>query len=83
MATDVVRPGGGAPPGPSLPARVVNFYHGVIAELKRVTWPDFPQVRSATVAIIIFVLFLALVITALDAILNGLLIQLLPSLFAK
>jgi len=41
------------------------------------------KVRSATVVIIIFVLFLALVITALDAILNGLLIQLLPSLFAK
>ena len=83
MATDVVRPGGQTPPGPSLPGRVVNFYNGVIAELKRVTWPDFPQVRSATIAIIIFVLFLALVITALDAILNGLLIQLLPSLFAK
>ena len=83
MATDVVRPGGQTPSGPSLPRRVVTFYHGVIAELKRVTWPDFPQVRSATLAIIIFVLFLALVITALDAILNGLLIQLLPSLFAK
>ena len=80
MATDVVRPGEHAL---SLPRRVVNFYHGVIAELKRVTWPDFPQVRSATIAIIIFVLFLALVITALDAVLNGLLIQLLPSLFAK
>ena len=83
MATDVVRPGGQPPPAPGFPSRVVTFYHGVIAELKRVTWPDFPQVRSATVAIIIFVLFLALVITALDAILNGLLIQLLPSLFAK
>jgi preprotein translocase SecE subunit len=51
--------------------------------MKRVTWPDFPQVRSATVAIIIFVLFIALVITGLDAVLNGLLLQLLPSLFAK
>ena len=83
MATDVVRPGAGTPPGPGLPRRAVNFYHGVIAELKRVTWPDFPQVRSATIAIIIFVLFLAGVITVLDAVLNGLLIQLLPSLFAK
>ena len=83
MATDVMRPGGQTPPGPGFPRRVVNFYNGVITELKRVTWPDFPQVRSATIAIIIFVLFLALVITALDAILNGLLIGLLPSLFAK
>ena len=83
MATDVVRSGGGTPPSPSLPRRVVDFYHGVIAELKRVTWPDLPQVRSATVAIIIFVLLLALVITTLDAVLNGLLLRLLPSLFAK
>jgi preprotein translocase subunit SecE len=83
MATDVVRPGGQTPPGPGLPRRIVNFYNGVIAEMKRVTWPDFPQVRSATVAIIIFVLFIALVITGLDAVLNGLLLQLLPSLFAK
>jgi preprotein translocase subunit SecE len=83
MATDVVRPGGQTPPGPGYSRRVVNFYNGVIAEMKRVTWPDFPQVRSATVAIIIFVLFIALVITGLDAVLNGLLLQLLPSLFAK
>ena len=74
---------GSSAPQPGFPSRVVGFYNGVVSELKRVTWPDFPQVRSATIAIIIFVLFLALVITALDAILNGLLIQLLPSLFAK
>jgi len=80
MATDVVR---SSEPAVSLPRRIVTFYHGVIAELKRVTWPDVPQVRSATIAIIIFVLILALLITALDAVLNGLLIHLLPSLFAK
>jgi preprotein translocase subunit SecE len=83
MATDVVRPGGATPPGPSLPRRVVTFYNGVMTELKRVTWPDLPQVRSATVAIIIFVLLLALVITLLDFVLNKLLLGLLPSLFAK
>jgi preprotein translocase subunit SecE len=68
---------------PSFPTRVVSFYHGVVAELKRVTWPDFPQVRSATIAIIIFVLILGLLITALDFVLQGLLIRLLPSLFAR
>jgi preprotein translocase subunit SecE len=61
----------------------VTFYNGVMTELKRVTWPDLPQVRSATVAIIIFVLLLALVITLLDFVLNKLLLGLLPSLFAK
>jgi preprotein translocase subunit SecE len=68
---------------PGFPSRVVGFYHGVMAELKRVTWPDLPQVRSATIAIIIFVLILGLLITALDFVLQGILIRLLPSLFAR
>ena len=74
---------GGPGTSPSIPSRVVGFYHGVVAELKRVTWPDFPQVRSATIAIIIFVLVLGLIITALDAVLQALLIKLIPSLFAR
>jgi preprotein translocase subunit SecE len=61
----------------------VTFYNGVVAEMKRVTWPDLPQVRSATIAIIIFVLLLALVISAVDFVLQGLLVKLLPSLFAR
>jgi len=84
MATDVVRSGGPAgPPGPGFSGRVVGFYNGVIAEMKRVTWPDFPQVRSATIAIIIFVLVLALVISLLDYILQLVLVQMLPGLFAR
>jgi len=74
---------GSSAPQPSFPSRVVGFYNGVVSELKRVTWPDFPQVRSATIAIIIFVLLLGLVITVLDAVLHGLLIRLIPSLFAR
>ena len=81
MADSVVTTPGGSPPG--FPSRVVGFYHGVVAELKRVTWPDLPQVRSATIAIIIFVLLLGLVITALDGVLQALLIKLIPSLFAR
>ena len=86
MAVDVARPPQGAPPAPagsSWWTRLVAFYHGVIAEMKKVTWPDRAQVQQATIAIIIFVLFLALVITILDFVLNGLLMNLLPSLFAK
>ena len=78
---DLVPAGGPATTG--LPSRVVGFNHGVVTELKRVTWPDLPQVRSATIAIIIFVLILGLMITALDFVLQGLLIRLLPSLFAR
>jgi preprotein translocase subunit SecE len=68
---------------PSLGHRIVDFYNGVLSELKRVTWPDRPQVQSATIAIIIFVLLLGLLITALDFVLQAVLIRGLPSLFAR
>jgi len=80
----------GGPSGPTGPearpgvvARLVAFYHGVMAEMRKVTWPDMPQVRSATVAIIIFVLVLGLFITILDFALQGILIKGIPSLFAR
>ena len=50
--------------------------------MKKVTWPDLPQVRSATISIIIFVLILGLFITILDFVLQGVLIKMIPSLFA-
>jgi len=68
--------------GPGVFARLVAFYHGVVAEMKKVTWPDMPQVRSATIAIIIFVLLLGLFITILDSALQAILIKGIPSLFA-
>jgi preprotein translocase subunit SecE len=58
----------------------VAFYHGVVAEMKRVTWPDVAQVRSATIAIIVFVLILGLFIFIMDATLQGILMRLIPSL---
>jgi preprotein translocase subunit SecE len=89
MADAVARTGSGSPGGPSTPvkepgfmAKLVAFYNGVMAEMKKVTWPDVPQVRSATVSIIIFVLLLGLFITILDFVLTSVLLKLIPSLFA-
>jgi len=65
---------------PGIVSRLVTFCHGVMAEMKKVTWPDLPQVRSATISIIIFVMLIALVITLLDFVLQGVLIKLIPSL---
>ena len=79
---DAVARSGGSNNTPGLGSRLVAFYNGVIAEMKKVTWPDLPQVRSATISIIIFVLILGLVITILDFILQGVLIKMIPSLFA-
>ena len=71
-----------APAGPGTWERLVAFLRGVNAEMKKVTWPDLPQVRSATISIIIFVLLLALMITLMDFVLQGILIKAIPSLFA-
>ena len=60
---------------------LVTFYHQTIAELRKVTWPDVPQVRQATIAITVFVLLLGLVIWLLDLALQGVLVRLIPSLF--
>jgi preprotein translocase subunit SecE len=68
---------------PGMWTRLVVFYHGVIAEMKKVTWPDRPQVRSATIAILIFVLLIGLVITILDYALQGIIGRLIPNIFAR
>jgi len=61
---------------------LVEFYHAVMAEMKKVTWPEVPDVRRATVAILIFVILLALLIYIMDVALQGVLANLIPSLFS-
>jgi preprotein translocase SecE subunit len=59
---------------------VPAFYQAVMAEMRKVTWPEFNDVRRATIAIIVFVLLLGLVIYLMDIVLQGLLGNLIPSL---
>ena len=65
---------------PSLPKRTVEFYHNVVAEMKKVTWPDLPQVRQLSVGVIVLSLFIGGVIALMDVILQQLLVA-LPSKF--
>ena len=65
----------------SLPARVVGFYHNVVAEMRRVTWPDRDQVKDSTIKLIIFVLIVGAVISLMDLVLQGVLVRGIPSLF--
>ena len=67
----------------SLPARVVSFYHDVMTEMRKVTWPDVPQVRQATIGIIVVVLFIGAVIGIIDLICQTVLVSGLPRLFAR
>ena len=63
----------------SFPSRVVQFYHDVQDEMRKVTWPDRAQLKDTTIKIIIFVLFLG----AIDLILQLILVQGIPSLFSR
>jgi preprotein translocase SecE subunit len=59
-----------------------NFTMEVVEEMKKVTWPDFPQLKSATGVIIVFVLIVSLIILAMDATVRGL-IGAVMGIFAK
>jgi len=47
------------------------FIEDVQSEVKRVTWPDQIQVRNATGVILVFVLILAIIIGAMDAVFSS------------
>jgi preprotein translocase subunit SecE len=66
---------------PGFVARLVQFYHDVIAEMRKVTWPDMGQVRQATLGIGFVVLLVGLVIAFMDVILQQVLVVLVPKLF--
>lgn len=66
---------------PGLGTRLVTFYHDVVAEMKKVTWPDRPQLQQATIQIIVFVLVLGGVIALLDVALQFVLVKLPSMLF--
>ena len=65
----------------SFPARAVNFYHEVVAEMRKVTWPDREQLKDTTIKIIIFVLFIGAILGILDVLLQLIFVQGIPSLF--
>jgi preprotein translocase subunit SecE len=66
---------------PSIVQRLVRFYHDVVAEMKKVTWPDVPQVRQLSIGVIVLTLFIGAVIGLLDLFLQAVLVRWIPSLF--
>ncbi len=82
MAVDVVPPPAPENKWMATARGIPSFYQSVLAEMRKVTWPEVPDVRRATIAIIIFVLLLGLVIYIMDAVLGYLLVKLIPSFFS-
>ena len=60
---------------------IVPFYHDVVAEMKKVTWPDRPQVQQLSIGVIILALFIGLVIFILDWLLSTILVNGITRLF--
>ena len=73
MAVEVARP--------NLLSRFVAFYHEVMYEMRKVTWPDRAQLRQATITIIVFVLIISALIGLLDVTLQAVLVRGVPALF--
>ncbi len=67
----------------NLPGRVIQFYHEVQDEMRKVTWPDRAQLKDTTIKIIIFVLFIGAVIGVIDLVLQLILVQGIPNLFSR
>ena len=73
MATEVV-----TRPNPA--RRLVTFYHEVIAEMKKVTWPDRNQIRQLSIGVIALSLFIGAVIALMDLVFQAIFVRGLPSL---
>jgi preprotein translocase subunit SecE len=66
---------------PGLGTRAVAYYRDVVAEMKKVTWPDKDQLRQMTIQILVFVLVIGAVIALMDLVLQTTLIRLPQTLF--
>ena len=74
MATEVVT-------RPNPVQRLVTFYQEVIAEMKKVTWPDKQQVRQLSIGVIVLSLFIGAIIALMDLIFQAIFVRGLPNLF--
>jgi preprotein translocase subunit SecE len=66
----------------SFPKRMGTFYNDVLAEMRKVAWPDRAQIRQATIGIIAIVLFVGAVIALLDLAIQQVFVRGLPALFS-
>ena len=55
---------------------VIDFFRDVAAELRKVTWPTWPELKKATTVIVIFVFAIGLAIGWFDLLLQYLLVLL-------
>lgn len=47
-----------------------DFLEGVQDQMRKVTWPDWPQLQNSTLIIIVFVIVLAITIFVMDLVVS-------------
>lgn len=67
----------------SWPTRTREYIDDVQAEMKRVSWPSWPQVRSTTLVVIIATFLLAGYFFVVDTIFNSLITKLFDAMTGK
>jgi preprotein translocase subunit SecE len=75
VSTEVARP--------NVVRRTVTFYHEVVGEMKKVTWPDRTQVRQLSIGVIALSLFIGAVIGLLDVVFQAIFVRGIPSLIGS
>lgn len=66
----------------SIIARTRDFTTDVADEIRKVTWPDWPQLKNSTFVILVFVIVVALIIWVMDLIVRGV-VNVIMDLFAR
>ncbi|GBD31337.1 MAG: hypothetical protein KatS3mg081_1039 [Gemmatimonadales bacterium] len=62
--------------------RLARFLGEVRAEIKKVTWPGWDELKKSTVVIIIFVIIIGIIIGLMDLLFSLILVDFLGRLFA-
>jgi preprotein translocase subunit SecE len=66
----------------ALARRTAGYVRDVRAEVRKVTWPSWLDLRRTTVVVVIFVVIIGLIIGLMDVISSKLLIDVLGRLFS-
>lgn len=54
-------------------AGIRDYTEQVVEEIKKVTWPDWPQLKNSTLVVIAFVIVVSLIIFLMDVIVRNVL----------
>jgi preprotein translocase subunit SecE len=83
MAVDVAGPEGGVVARVSAQLQAIPAtYRSIMAELRRVTWPDRQQIREMSIGVIVLSLAIGAIIAIMDFVLQQVLVVWIPQIFA-